>query len=60
MKAPTSTCADEYGNTALTEATYYGHASVIKELLMRGADVNVISNDGTPLGHRGQAETTLR
>ena len=39
----------ENGNTALTEATYYGHASVIKELLMRGADVNVISIDGTPL-----------
>lgn len=39
----------EYGNTALTEATYYGHASVIKELLMHGADVNVMSTDGTPL-----------
>jgi ankyrin repeat protein len=39
----------EHGNTALTEATYFGHASVIKELLMRGADVNVISIDGTPL-----------
>ena len=38
-----------YGNSALTEATYYGHAPVIKELLMRGADVNVISSDGTPL-----------
>ena len=39
----------ENGNSALTEATYYGHAAVIKELLMRGADVNVISSDGTPL-----------
>ena len=39
----------DYGNTALTEATYFGHASVIKELLMRGADVNAISVDGTPL-----------
>ena len=39
----------DYGNTALTEATYFGHPSVIKELLMRGADVNVISIDGTPL-----------
>jgi ankyrin repeat protein len=37
------------GNTALTEATYYGHAPVIKELLMRGADVNTISSVGTPL-----------
>jgi len=39
----------DYGNTALTEATYFGHGSVIKELLMRGADVNAISVDGTPL-----------
>lgn len=39
----------EYGNTALTEATYYGHVSVIKELVMHGADVNVLSTDGTPL-----------
>jgi ankyrin repeat protein len=39
----------ENGDSALTEATYYGHAPVIKELLMRGADVNVISIDGTPL-----------
>lgn len=39
----------DYGNTALTEATYYGHLSVIKELLLRGADVNVMSIDGTPL-----------
>ena len=39
----------DYGNTALTEATYFGHASVIKELLMRGADVNAISVEGTPL-----------
>jgi ankyrin repeat protein len=39
----------DYGNTALTEATYYWHAPVIKELLMRGADVNAMSIDGTPL-----------
>ena len=39
----------DYGNTALTEATYFGHASVIKELLMRGAEVNVMSSVGTPL-----------
>ena len=37
------------GDTALTEATYYGHESVIKELLMRGGNVNAISVDGTPL-----------
>jgi ankyrin repeat protein len=39
----------EHGNTALTEATYFGQASVIKELLLRGAEVNAISIDGTPL-----------
>lgn len=37
------------GSTALTEATYYGHLPVIKELLLRGANVNVVSTDGTPL-----------
>ena len=37
------------GNTALTEATFYGHAPVIKELLLRGADVNALSSAGTPL-----------
>ena len=39
----------EYGNTALTEATYYGHIPVIKELVTHGANVNAISIDGTPL-----------
>jgi len=39
----------DYGNTALTEATYFGHPSVIKELLMRGAEVNAMSSVGTPL-----------
>ena len=38
-----------HGNTALAEATYYGHESIVKELVMRGADVNSISIDGTPL-----------
>jgi len=37
------------GNTALAEATFYGHAPVIKELLLRGADVNAISRGETPL-----------
>jgi ankyrin repeat protein len=37
------------GHTALTEATFYGHESIIKELLTRGADVNALSIDGTPL-----------
>src|SRR5262245_46532179 len=39
----------QYGHTALTEATFYGHLPVIKELVMHGADVNAISSDGTPL-----------
>jgi ankyrin repeat protein len=39
----------QHGNTALAEATYYGHAPIIKELLVHGADVNVLSSDGTPL-----------
>ena len=37
------------GNTALTEATFYGHAPVIKELLARGAKVNAVSNGATAL-----------
>lgn len=37
------------GNTALTEATFFGHAPVVKELLVRGADVNAVSAAGTAL-----------
>ena len=40
---------EKYGNTALTEATYYGHIAVVKELLFRGADVNAIGDHGTAL-----------
>ncbi len=40
---------DSTGNTALTEATYYGHVPIIKELLLRGANINSLSNVGTPL-----------
>ena len=40
---------DSAGNTALTEATYYGHVSVVKELLLRGANINPRSGAGTPL-----------
>jgi len=40
---------DRSGNTALTEATYYGHVSVVKELLVRGANINFLSSAGTPL-----------
>ena len=42
--------AREYGGrTALTEAAFAGNASVIKELLLRGADMNAIADVGTPL-----------
>src|SRR5205809_1785109 len=40
---------ESYGNTALTEATYYGHVPIMKELLFRGADINAISKNGTAL-----------
>ena len=40
---------EKLGQTALTEATYYGHSKVVKELLFRGAEINVIGHDGTPL-----------
>lgn len=37
------------GRTALTEAAFAGSNPVIKELILRGADVNTISDAGTPL-----------
>src|SRR3954466_13500977 len=37
------------GNTALIEATFFGHAPVVKELLVRGAEVNAVSASGTAL-----------
>jgi ankyrin repeat protein len=37
------------GNTALTEATFYGHAQIAKELLVHGADANALSANGTAL-----------
>ena len=40
---------DERGRTALTEATFYGNAPVIKELILRGADLNGLSDEGTAL-----------
>jgi len=40
---------EKFGNTALAEATYYGHIAVIKELLARGADINAIGEGGTAL-----------
>jgi ankyrin repeat protein len=40
---------EKLGDTALTEAAYYGHVALVKELLAHGADVNAIANDGTAL-----------
>ena len=37
------------GNTALTEAAFYEHLPVVKELLGRGANVNGLSVNGTAL-----------
>jgi ankyrin repeat protein len=37
------------GSTALMEAAYKGHPEVIKELLLRGAEINLISEQGTAL-----------
>lgn len=49
---------DERGRSALTEATFYGNASVIKELILRGGDVNARSDEGTALdiAIKGQRE----
>lgn len=49
---------DQRGRTALTEAAFYGNAAVIKELILRGADLNALSNDGTALDVAGQANRT--
>jgi hypothetical protein len=40
---------EQVGDTALSEATYYGRLDVVKELLFRGADANAIGNEGTAL-----------
>jgi len=51
--------ASQYGNrTALTEAAFAGHASVIKELILRGADINLVSDAGTPLDIATDANQT--
>ena len=40
---------DEFGHTALTEATFNGNVAVIRELLVRGANINNVAVDGTAL-----------
>jgi ankyrin repeat protein len=40
---------DPLGGTALIEAAYFGHIDVVKDLLLRGADINLISEHGTAL-----------
>ena len=50
---------EQLGDTALSEAAFYGHLDVVSELLFRGAEVNAIGNDGTALDvatNRKQAE----
>ena len=46
---------DGRGRTALTEAAFNGNASVIKELILRGANVNAVSDEGTALDVAAQA-----
>ena len=43
------------GRTALTEAAFSGSNPVIKELILRGADVNAVSEAGTALDVAVQA-----
>jgi ankyrin repeat protein len=40
---------EAFGRTALSEAVFYGRGPVVKELVFRGADLNVIGEDGTAL-----------
>ena len=40
---------NEFGHTALTEATFNGNIAVIRELLLRGAEINNVAVDGTAL-----------
>lgn len=40
---------EKFGDTALSEAAYYGKTAVIKELVFGGADLNVIGEGGTAL-----------
>jgi ankyrin repeat protein len=40
---------EAFGRTALSEAVFYGQSAVIRELVFRGADLNVIGKDGTAL-----------
>lgn len=40
---------DERGRSALTEAAFYDNIAVVKELILRGADLNAVSDEGTAL-----------
>lgn len=40
---------EKLGDTALTEAAYYGQVPMVKELLLQGADVNAFGARGTAL-----------
>lgn len=40
---------EKFGQTALTEAAFYGDIAVVKELLRAGAEVNAVGQEGTAL-----------
>ena len=40
---------EKLGNTALTEAVFYGQFAMVQELLLQGADVNALGDRGTAL-----------
>ena len=40
---------DERGRSALTEAAFNGNAPVVKELILRGAELNALCDEGTAL-----------
>jgi ankyrin repeat protein len=40
---------ERLGESALTEAAYYGHPALVGELLSHGADINAVGADGTAL-----------
>ena len=50
--------SEQQGRTAVTEAAFYRNAAVIRELALRGADINAISDQGTALDIALQANDT--
>lgn len=46
---------EQGARTALTEAAFIGNSSVMKELILRGAEINAVSDAGTALDIAMQA-----